>query len=54
MKIIYDKADIEKHREYGAKGGKTAALRLTKRQRQERARQASLARWAKTNKEVTK
>lgn len=39
-------------REAGRRGGKTAAARMTKKQRTERARKAGLARQEKTRKEA--
>ena len=53
MKIIYDKEDLKRHREYGSQGGKKSAAGFSKEERQERARRAIAARWAKKKEKVT-
>ena len=52
MKIIYTKADVERHREFGSEGGKKSAQRLTKAERRARARKAAQTRWSSKKEEV--
>ena len=47
MKIIYTKEDIERHREYGSRGGKIAATKLSDKARKARAQKAAATRWAR-------